>query len=320
MVAVAKALAALFPSVTSASLVAAMAGVPLGLVNLSGSPVEFWFNIVWEADKRSRVRALVEAALDEYPDHPALRAYLDEDVAPAEGPKPGADVAWGTSIDGDGLERIMSSQSTFLPIRFLEAGMAASRSVARVVLADGSSGTGFLTARSLLVTNHHVIPSVEVARGATVEFNYQETVAGSYSQVTRVALTPDDGFVTSEQHDVSVVRVSGDTNATWGEIEVAPRVLDGLKWVNIIQHPGGGPKQVALYHNLVCYVDDNYVQYFTDTMPGSSGSPVFDSNWDLVAIHHSGGWIREPNTPKPVFRNEGINVARIADLLAEVPG
>ena len=39
--------------------------------------------------------------------------------------------------------------------------------------------------------------------------------------------------------------------------------------VSSIQHPGGGPKQVAMYHNLVTYVGEGHIQYLTDTMPGS---------------------------------------------------
>jgi V8-like Glu-specific endopeptidase len=83
----------------------------------------------------------------------------------------------------------------------------------------------------------------------------------------------------------------------------------GLKsYVNIIQHPAGQSKVIALYHNVVAYVDDRRVQYLTDTLPGSSGSPVFDSQWRVVALHHSGGWLTEPGSKKAFFRNEGIHV------------
>ncbi len=78
--------------------------------------------------------------------------------------------------------------------------------------------------------------------------------------------------------------------------------------VNIIQHPGGDHKQIALYHNIIAYTDNKRIQYLTDTMPGSSGSPVFDSQWRVVALHHSGGWIVEPGTKRQVYRNEGINI------------
>jgi endonuclease G len=33
---------------------------------------------------------------------------------------------------------------------------------------------------------------------------------------------------------------------------------------------------------------DNFLHYRTDTSPGSSGSPVFNDQWEIVALHHSG--------------------------------
>ena len=83
--------------------------------------------------------------------------------------------------------------------------------------------------------------------------------------------------------------------------------------VNIIQHAGGGPKQVSFNANVIVFVGDTRIQYLTDTLPGSSGSPVFDTNWNLVGLHHSGGWIFEPNSPQksPYYRNEGILIDRI---------
>ena len=76
----------------------------------------------------------------------------------------------------------------------------------------------------------------------------------------------------------------------------------------IIQHPGGGPKQIALAHNLVTFVNHQFVHYLTDTMPGSSGSPVFNEAWQVIALHHSGGWLREPGGKEQLFRNEGIAI------------
>ena len=55
-----------------------------------------------------------------------------------------------------------------------------------------------------------------------------------------------------------------------------------------------------------------------DQEPGSSGSPVFDKEWNVVALHHSGGWVTEPGVQDPThqfYRNEGILIdAVIAGL------
>jgi V8-like Glu-specific endopeptidase len=202
----------------------------------------------------------------------------------------------------------MGKESTFLPISFLEVGTQRSRSVARVRLAGGAAGTGILTRNNILVTNHHVIANQEQASGAVVQFNYQQTALGLDVEPTPFSLEPDSGFATSAEDDWTLVRVSGDPNLAWGAIEIGPVDVAQRQHVNIIQHPGGGPKQIALYHNIVAYADEKRIQYLTDTLPGSSGSPVFDDQWRVVALHHSGGWILEPGTKEPVFRNEGINI------------
>ena len=45
---------------------------------------------------------------------------------------------------------------------------------------------------------------------------------------------------------------------------------------------------MALRQNQVVDIFDLYVTYQTDTATGSSGAPVFNDQWDVVALHHSG--------------------------------
>jgi V8-like Glu-specific endopeptidase len=81
--------------------------------------------------------------------------------------------------------------------------------------------------------------------------------------------------------------------------------------VAIIQHPAGMAMQVALHNNLVTFADATRLQYLTDTLPGSSGAPVFDFNWDVVALHHAGGDLALPGTKQIVYRNQGIPAAQL---------
>jgi hypothetical protein len=164
-----------------------------------------------------------------------------------------------------------------------------------------------------------VIPSKEVARQSKVQFNYQETAAGLAAPVDDFALKPEDGFATSPMEggdDWTAVRVHGDPNAEWGALELAEVTTKAEDFVNIIQHPNGLAKQIALYHNVVAFADDRRVQYLTDTLPGSSGAPVFDSHWRVVALHHSGGWLTEPGSKRVFFRNEGIRINAVLRGLA----
>lgn len=85
----------------------------------------------------------------------------------------------------------------------------------------------------------------------------------------------------------------------------------------IVQHPDGTPLKIAIDTDafLGLNANNSRMRYTTNTEAGSSGSPVFDLNWNLVALHHLG----DPAFDKlsPEF-NQGIPVdairRRIVDL------
>lgn len=108
-------------------------------------------------------------------------------------------------------------------------------------------------------------------------------------------------------------RCSRQAGARWGNLQLP---TSGVTYatkqhVNVVQHPQGRRKEVALQENHIDDIYVNHVRYTTDTEPGSSGSPVFSNGWDLKAIHHAGGekvngqWVN----------NQGVRMDRIvADL------
>ena len=60
------------------------------------------------------------------------------------------------------------------------------------------------------------------------------------------------------------------------------------------------------------------IRYTADTEPGSSGSPVFNNTWKLIALHHSAG-DQDPTTGQWVD-NEGVRIDRIIEhIKAMVP-
>src|SRR6185369_6792500 len=60
------------------------------------------------------------------------------------------------------------------------------------------------------------------------------------------------------------------------------------EWLNIVQHPNGERKQISIRENQLLKRADDVLWYSTDTQPGSSGAPVFNNNWLMVALHHMG--------------------------------
>ena len=303
-------LAGLYPLTRDSLRVVDNAGLPKAHIAFRDKAIDNWHQILVEADRRGKVADLIRAALKDYPEDPFLTQAQDGQLAAVRGPDLDRDLAWQTEQPVENLEKIMGRQSTLLPISFLSQGQERARSVARIRLQKGF-GSGFLVQNNLLVTNHHVLADPEDARSAVIQMNVQQTPEGLDLEPVELRFDPDGGFATSKADDWTVCRVKGDANADWGWIALKSAPIQVKERVIIIQHPGGGPKQIAFYHNLVTFVDDRVVQYLTDTLPGSSGSPVFDDRWRLVALHHSGGHIREPGSKELVFRNEGIRIERV---------
>lgn len=97
----------------------------------------------------------------------------------------------------------------------------------------------------------------------------------------------------------------------YGFIPLRPTILFpiGLR-LNVIQHPQGRKKEVAVQDNTLEGVYTNVIHYVSDTDFGSSGSPVLNNTWDLMALHHA----RFPAHSA----NEGIRIDKIvADLRSE---
>ena len=108
---------------------------------------------------------------------------------------------------------------------------------------------------------------------------------------------------------------------SWGFIQLRDTITYTTpQHVNIIQHPRGRHKEVALQENHLTHIYLTRVRYTTDTEPGSSGSPVFDNGWDLISIHHAAGE-RHPTQTNTWINNEGMRIDKIvANLRAHFGG
>lgn len=311
-------LANLYPMIGDGVRVAKGVGLSTAQIAFDNKAINNWFAIVQRAKQETRVEALVAFALDENPgDEALLQAKQHAPPPPVEGP---ATANWGGATSKGQLEKILGDKSTLVPISYLELGLVRAKSVVRIKRADGSSGTGFMTAGAILITNNHVLPDAASAATSVAQFNYQRTVAGLDAPLEEFGLDPDAFFRTSKDDDWSAVRIKGDASK-WGELELKPVAVKVGDHVNIIQHPGGAQKQISFVANVVAFVGAGRVQYLTDTLPGSSGSPVFDTDWNLIALHHSGGWLTEPNaaTKSTYYRNEGIAIDSVIQGLAAKP-
>ncbi len=212
------------------------------------------------------------------------------------------------------LEKI-NNEPNFLPVSFLTDGSARSQAVCRVVVPTSrgrSLGTGFLITSKLIMTNNHVLTTKDDAEEATAEFQFE----GDQSPIV-VAIRPDRFFLTDRDLDFTIVACDGRGVGEIAPIPLRrnPALVTRQERVNIIQHPRGRRKEVALHANKVTRIRDTVVHYSTDTEPGSSGSPVFNNLWELVALHHAGF-----AGPGGSATNEGIRISAIVDHIIRQSG
>ena len=200
-------------------------------------------------------------------------------------------------------------EADFLPARFLEDGAKLVPAVCRmaVVTTDGNryTGTGFLVAPGFIMTNNHVLETADWAQHSLAIFNFQE---GRDS--LRVGLEPERFFLTNVALDFTIVACNEQLVQDIAPVPLLqnPSLITRGERVYIIQHPRGRPKEVVLRNNEVMRVRDTVVHYRADTEGGSSGSPVFNEDWELVALHHA-GWTEGPGQTQAT--NEGVSVAAI---------
>ncbi|HXC54794.1 MAG TPA: DNA/RNA non-specific endonuclease [Rhizomicrobium sp.] len=248
-------------------------------------------------------------------------------------------------VAADALERIIAGND-LTGVNYLALGIRASHSVCRVNLNNSAGqlvgyGTGFLIAPGVLITNNHVLSSDVDASYAVAEFDYEYDVDGHDMVPVYFALNAAAGsFVTDKDLDFSIVTVAPRSQdgtrgiEALGYLPLRPRpgkAFEG-EYLTIIQHPGGERKQVCVRENKLIKYLDNTVWYQTDTTAGSSGSPVFNGFWEVVALHHSGVpatnakgetltldgkvWDETMGEDKVKWiANEGIRISRIVDYL-----
>jgi endonuclease G len=258
-----------------------------------------------------------------------LRASLSEELDPASS-----------------FERVLAGNE-LQPASYLQRGAIAARAIARIAVRGVGGeqqgwGSGFLIAPRVLLTNNHVLESAEVARTSRAEFEYELDVADAPRGPIPFRLRPDELFITSGPLDFTAVAIEprsldgARSLASFGWLPLLPdqgKAFDG-EWLTIVQHPQGERKQVCVRENQLLKRTTDVLWYTTDTQPGSSGSPVFNNDWFVVALHHSGvpeikngrwqtvdgrDWDKATMRADQIkwLANEGIRASRIAKTLRE---
>lgn len=270
---------------------------------------------------------------------------IDAAVLPPTAPAdPAAEPDFDPAVgDQEALERIVNSEDNFLDIDMLAGAIYSAQAVGRIELPKGRAhGTGFLVGPDLILTNYHVFKSKDVLERAVIRFDYQANADGVVTQGRVFEFVPDFYIGSPDTElDFALVKVKGEPLAERkmqpededlgylellrrgrhrGYLLVSPSLIVEHERVNIIQHPNGNPQKVVLTQNYVLTnMSADRVHYLADTLPGSSGSPVLNNHWEVIALHHSGG-AHPPQKATPDLQkllkgqfkfNEGIPIRAI---------
>jgi len=193
-------------------------------------------------------------------------------------------------------ERIIGNPD-LLKTSFLHRATQRSMAVGRIAFRDDGNlegfATGFLIGPQLMLTNNHVFAKQEEVEGCVLQMMYEERIDSLVPAAATFSIL--NLIDTNKDLDMSLLEIApvSDENITvsdYGWIPLEGQVGKiGVGWsINIIQHPDARTKEIAMRNNDLLQIVDNMLEYRTDTLRGSSGSPVFNDMWQLVALHSTG--------------------------------
>jgi len=189
-------------------------------------------------------------------------------------------------------EKIQGPMISLERIDWMAKGQDASKSVCQVVRPDGRKGTGFVLKDGYLLTNWYLINSKELAASSKIIFNYEEDLSGNLQKTSEYDLELDDcTFSPIREFDYAYIKIKDNPAnplSLWGYLEletVSEPQIDDI--INIIHHPFGNTKQFAMGENKIIGINGHKLLYKTETNPGSGGSPVFNNDWKVIALHEA---------------------------------
>ena len=267
------------------------------------------------------------------PDHPVIMAISDRLL------KLGQGATLQVADSPMQLEKIFGDA---LPVGYntLAMGLRCAQSVCKIADAAGEGwGTGFLITGNLIsddlgekpiiATNAHVVTQEEgIGQLRPAEVHARFDVLKGENDEPLVLSGMREIWSSIPTHcDVTLLEFDADMPGVPEPITAAPALPNATEgaFVYVVGHPAGGGLKLSIRGNDLLAYDDarSKVHYTAPTEPGSSGSPVFTSAWQLMAVHHAGSkHMRRIGAGEDgsYQANEGITLDAIRGAYAEAMG
>lgn len=248
----------------------------------------------------------------------------------------------GSSADATLLQEINGLQAIlgdtrFVPLAWYRTGLERCKAVARIETKWGTGfGTGFLVrggdlnprfeGQVLLLTNAHVIsddpkvqsgiPPAQPPAGAVANFEARDGNGSVRCSINSVLWTSPPSAL-----DATLLTLDPPQTCDAPYPLAVGAPVSTEERVYVIGHPGGRGLSLSMQDNRVVDSKKPKLHYRAPTEPGSSGSPVFNKDWELVALHHAGGKAMPSLSGRgTVEANEGIWISAIVEeLTAKYP-
>lgn len=194
------------------------------------------------------------------------------------------------------------------------------------LIRDGQGfGTGILVSDSLILTCNHVVPTNAEARSCQVGFtnygstNLREEFYFDFDAAAIVHSSPVDGL------DFSLVRVKPSADGTLPGKRQGKYLLNTsyqnrealypyAVLLNIIHYAGGeADPSYEFRGRSLKLLKKSFVAYDANTSGGSSGAPVFNDLWWLVALHRG----KQQKDDEPVQFHEAYGKGVRIDMIIE---
>jgi endonuclease G, mitochondrial len=271
-----------------------------------GSLTKIVAELIDFAEAEGQLVELVSAAIRRNPGNPKLRLFVESfGLMPSEPHQTptlpsGPEFEWHGPTEQLELQGFLRPKPEIWDVAFLSLGVDQAASVCRIELEGQKQaiGTGFLISPDLVLTNYHVLQAgiADDPANSTkfrLSFGRLTSVIGTETAGQTFALVDNPIVHSSPTNELDYVLLkvepailNSDIIHPVSYIQTSPPKGSGI---HVLQHPDGDSMKVVFGTNGITgvYQENGLIQYISQTSAGSSGSPCFNDDWQLVALHHA---------------------------------